>query len=226
MDELIRIDQQLLLALNGSDNLFWDHVMCIVTKTTTWIPLALALCYVMVKNANVRKGVLFVLCVAVLIVLTDRISSGLAKPYFQRFRPTHEPALAGLVDVCDGYVGGLYGFFSSHAANTFGLCTFVSLVLRHWRATFTFIVWACLSSYSRIYLGLHYPGDILCGMLFGVLTGGAVYLCYRALACSGEARKQYYSSQYTSSGFLVDDCDVLPATFAATLVVVAICSLW
>ena len=69
MDELIRIDQQLLLALNGSDNLFWDHVMCIVTKTTTWIPLALALCYVMVKNANVRKGVLFVLCVAVLTIV-------------------------------------------------------------------------------------------------------------------------------------------------------------
>lgn len=226
MDTLLDLDKQLLLLLNGSDNLFFDNAFCVITRTTTWLPLALVVLYVMMKNLRLRRFLFFVLTVALLLFVTDRVSSGLIKPYFHRLRPTHDPSLASLVDVCRGYRGGLFGFFSSHAANTFGLCTFVSLVLRDRRCTVTLVLWAMLASYSRLYLGVHYPGDILCGMAFGIVAGLVLYQLYVFLGRFCEPAKQYYSTQYTSSGFLVSDCLLIPATFVGTLVIVAIWALW
>lgn len=175
MDELIRFDQRLLLALNGSESTYVDNIFMMVTKTGTWIPLLLVLLYILLKNRPWREVLLVVAAMALLILITDRFSSGFCKPFFHRFRPSHEPLLEGLVDLVEGRRGGLYGFISSHAANTFGLCAFLALYFRRRLTTLTLLLWACLSSYSRIYLGLHYPGDILCGALFGLLAGGAVY---------------------------------------------------
>ena len=175
LDHLIHIDQQLLLALNGSDSMWLDNVMLSITRTGTWVPLILVLLIILLKNRPWREVLLFVVFLALVIFLCDRFSSGFCKPYFHRFRPSHEPLLEGLVDLVDDRRGGLYGFISSHAANTFGLCAFLALYFRRRLTTLTFLLWACLSSYSRIYLGLHYPGDILCGALFGLLAGGAVY---------------------------------------------------
>ena len=179
MDELIHFDQQLLLTLNGSESTYLDQVFLMITKTGTWIPLLLVLLYILLKNRSWREVLLFAVCLALVILIADRFSSGLCKPLFHRFRPSHEPALEGLVDLVEGRRGGLYGFISSHAANTFGACTFISLYLRRRPVTLVLILWACMSSYSRIYLGLHYPGDILAGALFGVLTGCVVYAFMR-----------------------------------------------
>ncbi|MBP5771286.1 MAG: phosphatase PAP2 family protein [Bacteroidaceae bacterium] len=183
MDELIHLDQQLLLALNGSDSLFLDHFFTMVTRTSTWVPLMLVLLFIIFKNRPWREAFFFVLGIALVILIADRFSSGFCKPYFQRFRPSHEPALEGLVDLVADRRGGLYGFISSHAANTFGAWAFLSLYLRRRGMSVTILLWACLSSYSRIYLGLHYPGDILAGALFGILTGGVCYLLL-LFACS------------------------------------------
>ena len=175
MDELIRLDQQLLLALNGSDSQWLDNCFLMITQTGTWIPLILVLLYVLLKNRPWREVLLFVACLALVIFVADRFSSGFCKPFFHRFRPSHEPALEGLVDLVGDRRGGLYGFISSHAANTFGAWAFVSLYFRRRLVSLTVLLWACCSSYSRIYLGLHYPGDILFGALWGLTSGVGCY---------------------------------------------------
>ena len=175
MDELILADQQLFLTLNGSDSIWLDNCFLMITKTGVWIPMIIVLLYILLKNRPWREVLLFVVLLAMVVFISDRFSSGFCKPFFQRLRPSHEPSLEGLIDLVEGRRGGLYGFISSHAANTFGAFAFVSLYFRRWGMTLTLFFWACLSSYSRIYLGLHYPGDILAGALCGCLVG---MLCY------------------------------------------------
>ena len=171
MEEIISFDQRLLLALNGSESTYVDNIFLMITSISTWIPLLLLLLYILFKNRPWREVLFFVIFLTLLLVVADRFTSGFCKPYFHRFRPSHEPALQGLVDLVNGKRGGLYGFISGHASNGFAICTFIALYLRRKAVTFPLILWACLSSYSRIYLGLHYPGDILCGALFGIFMG-------------------------------------------------------
>lgn len=178
IQQLIEIDRNLLLTLNGSDSLFWDGFMWTVTKTATWIPAVLVLLYVIFKNNRLTQSVVILVMIALTITLADQIASGFCKPYFARFRPTQDPEIMYLVQTVHGYRGGLYGFISSHAANTFAVALFVSLLIRNWGVTAMMFVWALIPSYSRIYLGVHYPGDIICGALCGCLVALLVYLFY------------------------------------------------
>jgi undecaprenyl-diphosphatase len=92
-----------------------------------------------------------------------------------RLRPTHNPEIADLIHVVNGYRGGLYGFVSSHSANAFAFVTFLSLFFRSRICTIVFVIWAVLMAYSRVYLGVHYVGDIVCGAILGVFVGLFVY---------------------------------------------------
>ena len=121
LERLIELDQRLLLSLNGSDSLFWDYFMTGVTSTVAWIPVGIALLYIVIKNNTMREVGLFVLIFALVILVADQFSSSFCKPFFARPRPTQDPQLMYLVDVVDGYRGGRYGFISSHAANTFAV---------------------------------------------------------------------------------------------------------
>ena len=138
LEDWIGLDQRLLLLLNGSNSLFFDHLMNGITN-------------------SMREVGLIVLFLALSILLADQFSSSFCKPYFARFRPAQDPLLMYLVDVVDGYRGGRYGFISSHAANTFAVCIFLALLVRNVWMTFSLVLWAALCSYSRIYLGVHYP---------------------------------------------------------------------
>ena len=155
IQQLIGFDQELLLKLNGSDSLFWDGFMWIATNIRTWIPMAIVLLYVIFKNNKVKESLLILALLAIVVILTDQISSGLCKPYFARFRPTQDPQLMYMIDIVNGYRGGMYGFTSSHAANTFGVAVFVSLIIRSWSLAGSLFVWASLNAFSRIYLGDH-----------------------------------------------------------------------
>ena len=131
IQQLIQADQHLLLQLNGSDSLFWDGVMWTVSDTKTWILAAVVLLYVIFKNCKLSQGMLVLLTLALVVLCADQFSSGFCKNYFMRFRPSQEPALTDLVQVVNGYRGGSYGFISSHAANTFAIAVFVSLLIRN-----------------------------------------------------------------------------------------------
>lgn len=223
LEDLIGLDQWVLLRMNGSDSLFFDYLMGGITSTVAWIPAAVVLLYVLVKNNSMREVWLVVLFLALSVLMADQFSSSFCKPYFARFRPAQDPALMYVVDVVDGYRGGLYGFISSHAANTFAVCVFLAFTIRNARTTLSLILWALSCSYSRVYLGVHYPGDILCGMLWGVFVGFSAYAAYAYLLRKMMSpTKKFISTQYTSTGYAVADLDVFLTALYLTFVVLAV----
>lgn len=171
MQTILDLDKELLLFFNGFHAAWLDPLVMLATKTIFWLPLYLYLVYLIIKYK--RSDTLFVLLgVALTITLADQITSGFMKPFFARLRPSQDPSLAGIVHLVDNYKGGLYGFASSHAANTFGTATLIFLLFRaRYTWIWTIFIWALLVSYTRIYLGVHYPGDILVGAMVGIATG-------------------------------------------------------
>ena len=175
IDSLIELDKTIFLVFNSHHTLYFDQVMWVITGKMIWIPLILSFIYVFFKQGW-KEALLAVLMVALTVLLCDQISSGICKPLFERFRPTHDPDFSQYVTIVNGYLGGMYGFISSHAANAFGVAVFTSLIFRNRLFTISVIIWAMLSCYSRLYLGVHYPGDIMFGALAGALSG---YVCYK-----------------------------------------------
>ncbi len=176
MEELIHFDKQLLLALNGSDSVFLDYVIMTLTNARTWIPLYLALFYVVLKTNRGLREVLLVLASAGLcVLLAGTIDDTIVKPLVARWRPTHDPEIGALVDVVNGYRGGNYGFFSAHAANTFSIALFFSLLMRRRLLVIALVCYSLVNCWTRLYLGVHYPGDITVGLLWGALVGWIVY---------------------------------------------------
>ncbi len=208
LDRLVNIDRSLTLFLNGSDSLWLDGFATTVSATLTWLPAYLVLFYVIIRHGDMREIVLTVLAVALCVLLADQIASGLFKPLVARPRPAGDPTLMLTIDVVEGYRGGRYGFFSSHAANTFAVAMFTALLVRHRLLTVVMMSWAILNSWSRVYLGVHYVGDILCGAICGLLVGSLVYLLFRRV-CPLSTSSANASDVQTTSGFSVVDARLL-----------------
>lgn len=219
MDLLIELDRQLLLWLNGSSSLYLDALVHILTTAVTWVPLYVALFYMVVKNNDtVPQIVLVVVCAALCVLLTGTVDDTFVKPAVARWRPTHDPVIGSMVDVVDQYRGGNYGFFSAHAANTFSIAVFFSLLVRSRLLTTALILWSLLNCWTRVYLGVHFPGDILCGLLWGGIGGTLVYLLYYKLSRRLTMTTNFVSTQYTSTGYQAGDVDVVVSVLIFTII--------
>ena len=182
MASLSSIDSDLFLFLNGLHADWMDKVMVLITDMWVWLPLYLLLIYWTVKQYGKRCWWIF-LAVALVVLCSDQLSAHVCKPLFQRLRPCYNTDLQGLIHLPKGMAGGQYGFVSSHAANTFAIAAFLTAALRKkykWIGIALYL-WAFISSYSRIYIGYHYPGDILCGAVLGILVGLTLWKVFQLL---------------------------------------------
>lgn len=183
MPFLQEADEELLLVINCLHTQLLDQIMWILSDKLVWIPFYILLAILMYRRIGARRTLIALLCIALTITAADQLCASLIRPMVARLRPTNpENPISGLVHVVNGYRGGSYGFPSCHAANTFALAMFLSLVFRRRMATAGMFMWAAIVSYSRIYLGVHYPSDVLAGLIVGCSLAAIFFTLHLAIA--------------------------------------------
>lgn len=176
-------DTDLLLAINGWHNGYWDTFMYAFSGKWVWVPMYAALVYLLARNLPWRTTLWCLVGVALCITFADQVGASLIRPWAERLRPANpENPISDLVHIVNGYRGGRYGFPSCHAANTFGLAFYLMLVVRRKALTGLLVAWALVTCYSRAYLGVHYPGDLLTGALLGLAGAALCYTLFRLVA--------------------------------------------
>ena len=202
-------DLEVLHFFNGSDNLFIDQLALVLTSGLTWIPLYLTLFYIIVRNNETMAQIgLAVMGALVCVALSEGITDGVVKPLVERWRPNNDPILKYSIQVVGNLRGSGYSFFSAHAANTMSIAMFFIALFS----------WALLNCWTRLYLGMHYPSDILCGLLVGAVIGVVGYIGYLKLYYKVSPHITYISDQYTPTGYDHDDIDKILCILAFTLV--------
>ena len=177
IDSIDAADKSATLFLNHDMGSYGDCMFWMFSSRLIWIPVALFFLYCVMtkKDANWKTKVLIILGLALTITLSDQIASSLFKPLVARYRPSHDMEIASMLHYVNNYHGSKYGFMSSHAANAFGAAVIGAKIIR--RRAFTIFLFALAFgvAYSRIYLGVHFLGDVVCGALVGTAVGYAVY---------------------------------------------------
>ena len=194
LEEILHIDTEILLAINGWHTPWADRVMWIISDKITWIPLYLLLIGLLVWRyrqpshiaikclKKVPVCVVLIIAIAAAVGLADFIASGILKDLVARPRPSRVPELEGVLHIVNGYRSGQYGFVSSHAANTMACGLLFALIWRKKIATIGLMLWVAMNCYSRMYLGVHYPLDIIGGLVVGALVAVAAYGALLAVA--------------------------------------------
>ena len=172
------LDHRLFLWLNSFHNSYFDAMMLFVSRKQSWYLLYLMIVLLILKE-DCKKGIKKIIGIIVAVTLSDQFCSSLLKPFFKRLRPCYDPDLQGLIHQV-GDCGGQFGFASSHAANSFALVVMLILFYRQKSPWMYFgLIWATLIAYSRIYLGVHFPADVLVGALVGTLFSASIFNIYR-----------------------------------------------
>jgi undecaprenyl-diphosphatase len=172
-DYLISVDSSILLLINASGGLIMDQIMLAFSAKWVWIALYILLFYFIQKKVGLRAAVVLLVFVGLLIVVTDQFSVHLFKEQFERLRPCHNALIKDKITLVAGKCGGQFGFVSSHATNTMGLVVFLSIAMgKQWKKGIPLLmIWSLMVGISRVYIGVHYPSDVLFGWIFGALVG-------------------------------------------------------
>lgn len=192
LSALEQFDISLFLWLNSLNSPFWDRVMWIISGKATWIPLYLFILYLIWKRYR-RDTWIIALLIALAITLADQLSVHAFKETFMRLRPCHEPSLTGMVHLVNGRCGGMYGFVSSHAVNSFTAAVLSLLLIGKRWFTIPILMWASMVGYSRVYLGVHYPGDVVAGALLGILTGWIFFRIWSIINARMESSAGFFN---------------------------------
>lgn len=176
LDKLELLDRELFLAINGWHAPMFDNIMYYVSQIWVFAPVFVYWLYMVFNRYGLKKLLILLGFLGLLVLLTDQ-TSNITKHSIKRYRPTHNLEIQSKVHTVNEYKGGLYGFFSGHSTNTFGIAMLLFLIFRKESIVFRllFFAWAAITAYSRIYLGVHYPSDIFVGFVVGIFWGYVVY---------------------------------------------------
>lgn len=195
----------------------------ILTNAYTWTFLYVMLIALIIHNNQRWSHIMMVIAAGVFCVTLSSVTSELVfKPWFCRLRPIQDVELSGMLDIVDGYSPRGFSFFSSHAANTFSLAVFLSMLVRSRIFSVAMITWSLINCWTRLYLGVHYPSDILVGLLVGGFFGLLVYYVFMRLYMKTTPRLHFISSQYTRSGYSLGDIDFFVNILVITYSVIMI----
>lgn len=205
--------------LSGPHTVFFDIFTQVLTSGWTWIALYLTLLFVVIKNNETMLQIgLVVLSALICVLLADGLADGIAKPATMRLRPLNDPNVRPLLDIVAGVANKNYSFFSAHAANTMSLCVFFSLLFRSVWTSVVLACWSLINCWTRIYLSMHYPSDILVGLLWGITVGILVYIGYLYAYRRVSPRLHFISSQYTRTGYAFSDMNLVINVVLLTIV--------
>ena len=207
---LLDVDRYILSFFNGSESVFVDGVVPILTSGFTWVLLYLVLFYIVIKNNDTMSQIgITIGCVLLCLLFADGLADGIVKPLVARPRPLNDPFIKHTIDIVAGSYDRQYSFFSAHAANTFSLAIFFSLLFRRKAITVVLVAWSLLNCWTRLYMGMHYPSDIVVGLLWGICVGGGVWSLFR---------------RRLKSGSVSHDGDLLVTAFVFTLLMAVLMS--
>lgn len=242
---LNNLDTSVFLAINGHHNPFFDSFMTMFTGRFIWIPMYAMVLWILFRGCNWKNALVYTGAIALAIFLTDQTCASLIRPAVERLRPSNlDNAISEFTYIVDDYRGGSYGFPSCHSANSFALAAFLIMFVRRRGFALFILGWACLNSYSRLYLGVHYPGDLLVGAIIGMTFSVFCYIVASRFETAASRRERHQRLEAPiltlpglnlrpfirlhssgASGLLLTASDMMIAAFAATLAVIVVASL-